>query len=523
MMRALNLPFTPGTDAAMTQSTRLLFLLSMLPAASKREDDEHALFAPPALPAYGPELDHLVANFLDQAITPSSTFDFERQLQLLSREHCRTILAAVYNAAAARVDAADARVHHDGDDYRRLNRPTRNQHVATLFGTITLERHMYRSCDKDSGLPCLSPAEMVLGLMQGVTPAFAEAATRYFAEAGATQASVLARLHEQHGVAMGAERLRDLAAQRAAAVAEAQTDRCADRVLELLKQADASSGRHKPVLSVGRDGVTLCEYRYRFFEVASVGTIAVFDRRDQRLGTVYLGCVPEPNQPTLSARLTAVIAEVLRRWQGPLPRLCYVTDAGDNETNYYREVLRPMRHPRTDERLAWVRVLDFYHVMERVWTMSKALFGKDERAGAAWARRLGKLLKKPNGAFRVLHAAAAMASRRGMSKARQADYAKAYEYMRKRTKWMRYHDYKRVGIPLGSGVTEAACKTLVAQRLKLSGMRWKKPGAQVILDLRAELLSGTWEAANRQILATRSLPKVRTPAQPTSTPASMAA
>lgn len=500
MMRLLNLRFTNSTDAAMTQSTRLLLLLSMLPAATKREDGE---LAPLSLPPHGPEVDQLVSAFLGQPITPQATFDFELQLQLLAREHCRQILAAVYNTAAAQLDAADDRVRYDGDDYRRLNRRTPNQHVATLFGTITLERSMYRNCDKNSGLPCISPSEMALGLMQGATPACAEAVTRDFAEAGSTQGSTLSRLQEQHGVSMGVKRLRKLAAERAAVVAESQTSRLADRLLELLKQADASRGRHKPVLSVGRDGVTLREYRYRFFEVASVATLAVFDRRDKRLGTVYLGCVPESNQPTLSARLTAVIEEVLRRWHGPLPRLSYVTDSGDNETNYYQKVLRRMKHPRTGERLHWVRVVDFYHAMERVWTMSKALFGRDERGGAAWARRMGKLLKKPSGVSRVLHSAAAMAGRRGMSKSRQAEFAKAYAYLRTRTKWMRYHEYKRVGIPMGSGVTEAACKTVVTQRLKLSGMRWKKPGAQVILDLRAELLSGTWEAANETILATR--------------------
>jgi hypothetical protein len=498
----------------------LLLVLSILPAASKREGDEPVSFV---LPSLGDEFHQLAVEFLQQLITPNATFDFERQLQLLFREFGRRFIAVVYNAAAAQLDAAADRVRYDGDDYRRLNERTPNRFVATLFGTITVERRMYRACDKNSGLPCLSPAEMALGLMQGSTPAFAEAATRYFAAAGSTQASVLARLKEQHGVAMGVKRLRALAAERAEAVAESRTNRCADRVLEWLKQADSSSGRHKPVLSVGRDGVTLCEYHHRFFEVAGVGTLAVFDRRGQRLGTAYIGCVPEPNQPTLSARLTAVIDEVLRRWQGPLPRLCYVTDAGDNETNYYQQVLRPMTHPRTGERLAWVRVIDFYHVMERVWAMSKALFGQDERAGAAWARRMGKLLKKPNGAFRVLHAAAAMASRRGMPNARRAEYAKAYKYLRTRTQWMRYHEYKRVGIPLGSGVTEAACKTLVAQRLKLSGMRWEKPGAQVILDLRAELLSGTWDAANGQILATRPQPKRQTPRNPSAKLARIAA
>lgn len=364
---------------------------------------------------------------------------------------------------------------------------------------------------------------MALGLCCGTTPGFAEVATRLLAEAGTTQAAVLARLKERHGVALGVERLRKLATDRASALAESQTEHLADRILDLLDQANRSCGRHKPVLSVGRDGVTLRDYRHRFFECAGVGTLAVFDRRGKRLGTVYLGCVPEPNQTTLTARLTEVITAVLRRWGGPPPRLGYVTDAGENETQYYRKVLQPMRHPRTGQRLTWTRVVDFYHAMERVWKMADTMFGADTREGSAWARRMGKLLKKPNGPFRVLHAAAAQRARRTMSKAKRAEFQTAYNYLRKRTRWMQYHEYARHGIPLGSGITEAACKTLVAQRLKLSGMRWTKAGAQVILDLRATLLSGTWEMANRHLLAGLPQPMPTTPADRIKLPFEIAA
>ena len=64
--------------------------------------------------------------------------------------------------------------------------------------------------------------------------------------------------------------------------------------------------------------------------------------------------------------------EVLQRWDKPLPRLCYVTDAGDNETTYFTKVLRPMRHPRTGERLDWIRVLDYYHASEYIGKMAEA-------------------------------------------------------------------------------------------------------------------------------------------------------
>ena len=203
--------------------------------------------------------------------------------------------------------------------------------------------------------------------------------------------------------------------------------------------------------------------------------------------------------------------EVLRRWEGPLPRLAYVTDAGDAETQYYDRVLRNMRHPRTGERLVWKRIVDFYHAAKRIWTMAEALFGAQHPAGRAWARRMCRVLKEPRGPYRVLHSAAALRARvRRLSKTRVADFRTAYNYLRRRTRRMRYFEYQKQHLPIGSGVTEAACKTVVGQRLKLSGMRWSKAGAQVILDLRVVLLSGIWERAYRQDLRLRRSEELRT-------------
>ena len=50
---------------------------------------------------------------------------------------------------------------------------------------------------------------------------------------------------------------------------------------------------------------------------------------------------------------------------------------------------------------------------------------------------------------------------------------------------MRYATWSRAHLPIGSGVTEAACKTLVTQRMKHSGMRWRHAGGQAILTLRS--------------------------------------
>jgi len=59
---------------------------------------------------------------------------------------------------------------------------------------------------------------------------------------------------------------------------------------------------------------------------------------------------------------------------------------------------------------------------------------------------------------------------------------------------MNYSEHIAENLPMGSGVTEAACKTLVKQRLCSSGMRWKDKGAKTILSLRALVQSkGRWQ------------------------------
>jgi pyruvate dehydrogenase E1 component len=79
-----------------------------------------------------------------------------------------------------------------------------------------------------------------------------------------------------------------------------------------------------------------------------------------------------------------------------------------------------------------------------------------------------------------------------MTNARRKEFDKAYNYLRARTKHMQYAAYRHQGLPIGSGVTEAACKTVFTQRFKLSGMRWSLDGAQTILNLRVIILSGLW-------------------------------
>jgi hypothetical protein len=449
--------------------------------------------------------------FAAQPPTPAAVFDLEHRLEARLRELGRETMAHICNGLErADPDTVPSHLRFEGEEFRLYKTKTR-QPVDTLFGPIDLWRHLYRPVHRDSAERSIAPLAQTLGVVANATPALAERAGRYLAEAGATQHVVQDRLRAQHGVSMGTGRLRTLAAHLSGEMATVRQQFQVAKLLDLLDQANRGSGSRKPVLSVGRDGITLREYRHRLYEVASCATVTVIDRTGKRLGTVYLAFVPEHGQGRMSDQLTALIEALLRGWNGPVPRLAYVTDAGDNETGYYNRVLRTQKHPGTGEPLEWQRVVDFYHTMERVWTMAGALFGEGTPAARGWARRMGGLLKKPNGPFRVLHAAAAMRSRRVLSPTTRKEYDTAYRYIRERTQWMQYHEYKSRHLPLGSGITEAACKTIFTQRLKLSGMRWTKAGAQVVLNLRVVLLSGVWDQAYRHVLTTYQQAEVLTP------------
>jgi hypothetical protein len=118
------------------------------------------------------------------------------------------------------------------------------------------------------------------------------------------------------------------------------------------------------------------------------------------------------------------------------------------------------------------------------------------------------LKTKANGVVRVLKSASALRRSRGLCGQAKL-YDKAYRYLKRRSAWMKYALYRRQKLPIGSGITAAACKIVFTQRLKRSGMSWTIQGGQVILDLRVIKLSRVWEDVHRRYLASKPMPVVQ--------------
>ena len=197
-----------------------------------------------------------------QELSPESTFQFEQKLEAAGKELMRVILEWTLNHLESEdPDQMPKIVQWQGGQYRRENQKTPNRHVASRFGTITLRRYSYRWRQRESE-PSIFPLEMQLGLIQHATPAFSDTVAREMADAGASQKRVLEKLKREHNVSLGVPRLRRIVAGEAEDRAALRHQCQVTRVLELLEIADKSSGNRKPVLAVGRDGISVCNQPY---------------------------------------------------------------------------------------------------------------------------------------------------------------------------------------------------------------------------------------------------------------------
>lgn len=422
------------------------------------------------------------------------------------RDAGRDVVAWTLNHAEPAVADCPARVAFGEETYRR--RAKTSNTIATLFGPVELSRCVYECLA--AGAACVWPLELRLGIVAGLaTPALAERVGLWSADH--EQGAVLGLLRTEHGVKWSATSLRKVAAAVRDGVAEPGETARVERVIEWLTQAEKSAGKHRPTLAVGRDGV-MTPIRGQGYQESATGTISVHDRRGRRLGTVYFGRMPESGQPRLTAQLSAALTAIVTAWHalgGACPRLHYLTDGGHHQRTFFRQVLRRLADPwRPGRFLPWQWTVDFFHACTYVSKLAEALFGQS-KANGTWYRRMRHWLRHRRGGIAdILRSASQHANRRKLTDGQRREFGTAYRYLRRHARWMPYAASKRLGLPIGSGVTEAACKTVFAERLKRSGMTWTIAGGQVIVDLRVRVLSGVWARSYEAYLQARPLPQV---------------
>ena len=222
-------------------------------------------------------------------------------------------------------------------------------------------------------------------------------------------------------------------------------------------------------------------------------TVSLFDVETERLLTIRYGRAPEAKKRTLTAQLDAEVRAIL----AVRPDLILVALADGAEENW-----RYFDGPR------WAtatKIVDYGHASQHLKAGLAAYHGVESIEGRAEYEWLKVILKEQPGGVgtviasllgleRSLRARANASARQKKAVRRERKY---FENQRER---MDYAAYIANGLPIGSGVVEAACKTLATQRMKRSGMSWGD-GKQAILTIRSLQQSDRWDRGWRMVAA----------------------
>lgn len=215
------------------------------------------------------------------------------------------------------------------------------------------------------------------------------------------------------------------------------------------------------------------------YQEVGCATISYYDRAGERLLTRRMARMPESHKATLKMQLTAEVMHALI--QRPELKVMKLADGAPDNWTYLGETL-----PLGQEGL------DFYHATEHLSEALGAAYGAET---ARYRERLdtlsATLRDEPQGADKVIDSLCRLRSRYPRRKALH----QAIAYFREHRHRMEYAALRAQHLPIGSGVVEAACKSLVSERLKRSGMRWRETGGQAILTFRALCQSDRFDRA----------------------------
>lgn len=386
------------------------------------------------------------------------------------------ICAALNEAGVAATAAALARFDADGEPLviggeKWTAKAPEAKYYQTPYGEAHVVRHVYQ---RSVGGKVFCPLEQGARILRNATPRFARMMAHKLSLGSA--ADVQRDMQENHGRPLSKLLAQELSAFVSAVVQARE---------EAWHYATPVLDEDIAAVGVGVDGscVLLCDGQWR---EAMTGTISLYDRTGERRHTIYVGAAPEHGKATFEGRMEREMAHVKRLY----PQARWIGIADGAKSNW------AFLEPHVDE-----QVLDFYHAAEYVAQAADALFADGAaREREAWLESRCSMLKHDwDGAGKLLAEWKAV-DRQGWKKERSKMLADSMRYFENHRRQMHYKRCQDMGWPIGSGVTEAACKTLVKQRLCRAGMRWTEQGAQVILSLRALLLSETrWDQFWRKI------------------------
>ena len=342
-----------------------------------------------------------------------------------------------------------------------------SKEFQTPYGAIEIARHVYQPSD---GGKTYIPVDIGCKIINTSTPKFAKMVSSKYSNDAAP--GVQRDLQENHGRSVALSFIKNIV-DSVGAIANVKEENWNYVLPEMPKPVKS--------ISVGLDGTCL-NMKEDGWREAMCGTIALFDRKGQRMHTIYTSASPEHGKEKFLNKLSLEVERISSLY--PKVPIVGLADGATSNWSFLKS--------RAD-----LLLIDFWHVTEYLSKASSAMFPnknqQDERE--AWLETsCHKLKHKVGGAARILNELLQFRSQNKMSTKNKGILQSTITYFTNNKDKMAYHKNVADNLPIGSGVTEAACKTIVKQRMCKGAARWKDKGATTVLTLRSlHLTKARWD------------------------------
>jgi hypothetical protein len=446
--------------------------------------------------------------------TPPEALDcqrLEREVQSLVHTLGRELMVEVLQRADAKAPVVTVGGEQWGN--RRETRGT----YTTVFGDVEFDRATYQ---KGGGGRVVVPVELRLGIVEKrYTPQAARILTRAIALMSAEEAS---ELLAEAGVAAVSKATLHRLPQAIAARYEQQREQINRELREADTVPDAAvtvqvsmdgvmvpqDGEHakprgrkvtvsQPPRHEQRHGVVNGDapanddnLSGRAWHEACVGTLSFWDADGDHLKTIYVARMPESGKATVAGELEDELQAAL--CERPDLKICFAADGNPTQWELLEAMGARLPAEVQDEP---VSLLDFYHCAAYLESAANAVHPESPANARILAKDWGEQLKElDDGSLRVLKA---MRYQRDSLPAGTAWNAieKSIKFLANQAKRGRlgYAQARRQNRPIGTGVVEAAAKTIVNVRMKRAGARYSQHGGQTIMLFRTAILSQRFE------------------------------
>jgi hypothetical protein len=323
----------------------------------------------------------------------------------------------------------------------------------TPYGSISVARNVYQGA---RGGKTFCPLDQNARIVVNSTPRFAKIVSYKYSDKGAFQVA------------------KDLEISNGRTVARSYIQNVSDAVGAIAILKEEKWNYEPPKLeenvnsvAIGLDGT--CMYlKGDGYREAMVGTIALYNKKGERLHTTYVAANPEYGKETFIKRMEKEISQGKKIYS----KSTFVGLADGAKDNW------PFLELHTQ-----IQTIDFYHVSEYLGNVASVVF-KNTEERKNWMESTCHNLKHKQGAANRIYNELLGFRKMSLGKQGKEILNGAITYFKNNKHRMKYSKNITKNLPIGSGVTEAGCKVIVKQRLCKSGMKWKDRGAAIVLSLR---------------------------------------